>query len=434
MTPVHTICLFISGYFVSRLMARLNWHSRIVYFLLRRFGNKPGIILFSLMGGCAALSLVLPNALTVLALLPVIKLICRRNGEPISHGAVTACVLAVIYGANIGGTGSLIGSPANLYLLLTLEMLETPGRETINFFSWFLFGFPLMLLLLFSAWSLLTLLTPGHVMLELSDLRLPQIDPGDETPPADLRKKGIFSLAAVAFLHAAVMLSTAINLPDPEWQIFFHGRRFFMVYSDLAALGVTIVTSLFIFTARVKTGNRNSSNNVEREEKKEKLLPLDQLVGNIPWRGLLMVFAAIAAVFLAALFGGRKTLAYLASNFVIDHRGELLLIFTMVIICLFFTEVLSNTTVSTILFPAAVFMSIDAGFNPLPIAIAVSLASTCAFMTPIATPVNALAFGAVKGVNIRTMLSTGALVNLVSGALISLWTLMVVPRILNLFS
>lgn len=163
MTPIHTLCLFLSGYIASRLLVEVGGHRRVVSKLLKGSQGHPERLLLALMVGCATLSLLIPNALTVLAVIPIVELLTHRRPSPqssepqrpLSPGAVTALGLAVIYGANIGGTGSLVGSPANLYLLFSLEVLAIPGRSSIHFLSWLIFGIPLVGLLLFPAWGVI---------------------------------------------------------------------------------------------------------------------------------------------------------------------------------------------------------------------------------------------------------------------------------------
>ena len=72
------------------------------------------------------------------------------------------------------------------------------------------------------------------------------------------------------------------------------------------------------------------------------------------------------------------------------------------------------------------------GVSGLAVLIIITLSCTCAFMSPIATGVNGLAFGGVKGVSFRKMLWVGFFMNLVGALLISAWTLLVVGRLYGL--
>ncbi len=457
MTLIHTICLFISGYIASRLLVRLKWHIKIVSHLMGRFRGKPEMILCSIMVGCAFLSLILPNALTVLAVIPVIKLLTGQSQDelsnrppedkPVSNSTVTACVLAVIYGANIGGIGSLIGSPANLYLIFALEVMDTPGRSAVNFVSWFIFGFPLMLLLLIVASGLLVAFTPKKVKKELSNLTPGSMSQSrdNKTQPeisSKLRIFGVFAFLTIITLHAAILISTSSDFSEPVMVLSLATRRYSVFYADIIAAAVTLLTTTVVMTVRFKTSTppRPGSHSPPAPSSRpttetyERLLPLNQITGHIPWRGLLAIVLALAVVFGASVLGGRQMLHSAAKMLTNVEQPSVLVVFSFVMITLFATEVLSNTTTATILFPAAALMSVEAGLAPIPPTIAISMASTCAFMTPIATPVNALAFGAVKGVKVSRMLYIGLLLNIASGIIITFWASFVLSHILNLFS
>ncbi|MGE4554096.1 MAG: anion permease, partial [Desulfovibrionaceae bacterium] len=89
----------------------------------------------------------------------------------------------------------------------------------------------------------------------------------------------------------------------------------------------------------------------------------------------------------------------------------------------------SNTVVAAAFFPVAYAAANAAGIDPLALMIAVSTASTCAFMTPVATPCNALAFGEMRGVSLRRMLALGLVLNLACASLMTLWLSWVVPLV-----
>jgi sodium-dependent dicarboxylate transporter 2/3/5 len=381
------------------------------------------------MGGCAALSLILPNALTVLAVIPVLELVLgntdgRPNADP---RLTTALVLAVIYGANIGGTGSVTGSPANLYLLLALEVLELPRREAVHFFSWLAFGLPLMVLLLLPAWGILWAFTPRDVLNALGQVT---VSAPVKSPPIGLQRIGNRVLAICLTAHLCVLLAAPFIQQYPVCKLDLDRVRLTVSFADLSVAAITVVTAAVLLSIRVtvpRSGDSGAANI------RMALLPIRNLWGQLPWRGLLMAAGALTIVFAVACLGGRRVLTHIATQWLPARHGGLLLGLTLVILCIFATELLSNTTTATLLFPLAAVLSQGAGVAPLSITIGISLASTCAFMTPIATPVNALAFGALPGTRLRVMLSAGAVVNLVCGGVIALWVVYVVPIVLAWF-
>jgi sodium-dependent dicarboxylate transporter 2/3/5 len=471
-----TLCLFVSGYLASRLLVRLRYHHRIVARLINRFRSRPELVLLSLMAGCATLSLILPNALTVLAVLPIIELVVRRAGadrreaspsdgvdeaarseasqkaspgdsydttpppsrrlrerwssksmSPEDKALTTALVLAVIYGANIGGSGSVTGSPANLYLLVTLEVLELPGRQALHFVSWLVFGVPLVVVLLIPAWRVLVLFTKRETL-----DRLAHLDPGEPTdaPHKRVREAGAGALLLLALLHAAALAAGALVASREVFTLALASFRYTITMPDILMLGVTLLTMALLLATRVPVTPYTTGG---RRHRTVPLLRLTDLVGHVPWRGIALAGAALAIVFAVAYAGGERALEYVSTHWIPSRHGAWALTAAMVVMCIFSTELLSNTTAATLLFPTAAVIGRQMSIDPLPVAVGVSIASTCAFMSPIATPVNALAFGSMKGTRLRTMLQAGGLVNLTSAVVITLWAQLVVPLVLSWF-
>ena len=97
----------------------------------------------------------------------------------------------------------------------------------------------------------------------------------------------------------------------------------------------------------------------------------------------------------------------------------------------FLTEFLSNTTVALTFFPLVYNIAENIGLDILSSLIIVSISTTCAFMSPVATPVNALAFGSVKGVSLKKMLLVGFLMNIISSFWLSFSVANFVPWIIQ---
>ena len=159
------------------------------------------------------------------------------------------------------------------------------------------------------------------------------------------------------------------------------------------------------------------------------LLTARDVFAGLPLRGLALV-AAIAAILVAVhALGldrhGAQLLAWVSG--LLDGRLGLFFAVTCTVILL--TEGLSNTVVAAAFFPIAYAAATTAGLDPLALMIAVSATSTCAFMTPVATPCNALAFGEMRGVSLRRMLALGLVLNLVCASVMTLWLSLVIPLV-----
>ena len=146
---------FISGFLVSRVLIKTRLPQKLVRLLSGESHNSLSLTLLYLIGTAAAVSLFIPNAITVLTLLPVLELLSRAFRDHGDRRAPTLLTLAVLYGANIGGMGSVTGTPTNLVLVGYLEAWDVPGADHITYLRWLLWGVPLVTLLALLAWGVL---------------------------------------------------------------------------------------------------------------------------------------------------------------------------------------------------------------------------------------------------------------------------------------
>ena len=86
----------------------------------------------------------------------------------------------------------------------------------------------------------------------------------------------------------------------------------------------------------------------------------------------------------------------------------------------FLTELTSNTATAEMLLPVLAALGVALEVDPRLLMIPGTIACSCAFMLPVATPPNAIVF-ATERVSIRTMARTGLILNLIGVALITLW-------------
>ena len=160
-----------------------------------------------------------------------------------------------------------------------------------------------------------------------------------------------------------------------------------------------------------------------REVTQRTLLTWDQ-AQRLPWDILL-------------LFGGGLTLAaQLAKVGVLDMVAENLasipslstglLVAGFVAMSLFLTEVMSNLALTVVLVPVVANVAMLWGLDPLQLVVPVTMASSCAFMLPMATPPNAIVFGSGR-LTMPTMVRVGVVLNLVAAAVVWAWATWVLP-------
>ena len=153
------------------------------------------------------------------------------------------------------------------------------------------------------------------------------------------------------------------------------------------------------------------------QDKTQRLLEARDL-GRLPW-DILLLFGgglALAKGFEAAGWAGR--LADGAAG--LGWSAEAMLILVTAI-GLFATELMSNLALTLLLTPVAGILAIGMGVHPLYFAAPVALASSGAFMLPMATPPNAIVFSSGR-IRMAEMARVGLLLNLVTlAAILLLW-------------
>ncbi|MCF6285855.1 MAG: anion permease, partial [Candidatus Hydrogenedentes bacterium] len=150
------IFLFLGGFLVALAMEHWDLHRRIALRLLLFFGGKPSRVLLGFMVPTFFLSMWISNTATTMMMLPIALSVVLRLEES-SQGMAPkrfslGLLLAIAYSASIGGTATLIGTPPNASMIAIVES-TFPEAPTISFATWFLFAFPLALVLFVCLWG-----------------------------------------------------------------------------------------------------------------------------------------------------------------------------------------------------------------------------------------------------------------------------------------
>ena len=395
------VLMFAQGYLICRILVVTRLTDIFVFRSLQKSRGRPDLICLYILVSSALLSFFIPNAVTVLILLPVLKTIeqetaSRFNGQGLS----TALTLSVIYGANIGGMGSLIGSPANLLLIAALDVYSVAGREQIGFFNWFIWSLPLVTLFVSAAWILLVFLAiPKSARNITLSLNL------TENHGSLSRQQQSGMILFYVFLTFWITESLLKEL-IPAFKPFDAPVCIIFL--------ICFIHAVFIHPL---------------EPESEPLLHPKDMIEGFPKRGIFFLGILAAFVFIVRFFQLDRSVSDWLLKMISPGISPFVIMLSLTMTVIFLTEILSNTLVSTAFFPIAYFISNACNISPLPLMIAVSLASTCAFMTPVATPCNALAFGEMTGTSFRIMLISGFFLNLIGALMMSAWLWFIIPVI-----
>lgn len=396
------IFLFLGGFLLALAMQRWQLHRRIALAILRQSGTSAASIIGGFMGGTAFLSMWVSNTATALMMLPiglsVIELFRRQEvGEDSTTLALeknfsTALLLGIAYGANIGGVGTLIGSPPNALLA---AFLREAGGVQISFASWLLIGLPTVGLMLPLTWLLLTrVLYPlhGHEVRSGKSLIAAEIRALGPMGREEKLVAGVFVLTALLWILQPLItrLIPALKLDD----------------TMIAMLAVLL---LFILPSDWK--------------KRQFLLDWDYAC-KLPW-GLLLLFGGGLSLAGAIQESGLSRLMGDALHKGADFPPWLIVLgITGVMIAL--TEVTSNTATAATFLPIILSLAVTIGQPVLLLAVPAVLASSFAFMLPVATPPNAVVYAGGQ-LQIKDMVRAGLWLNIV-GTLVITFIAMTIAR------
>jgi solute carrier family 13 (sodium-dependent dicarboxylate transporter), member 2/3/5 len=383
------IYLFMGGFIIALAMERSNLHKRIALNIVKLVGVKPGSIVIGFMISAAFLSMWVSNTATAMMMLPIALSIIRLVEHPddISAGDLQTnfglvMVLCIAYACNIGGIGTLIGTPPNA--LMAGYMLETYGVD-IGFSQWMLIGVPLVVISLPMVYILLAKIT--------YPIKIKEIPGGKEIINDQLKKGG--SITRAELMVAIVFISTALL-----W-IFRPLLESFI--PNISDTGIAIFGAIVMFLLPVNF--RKGQFVLKWEDAKR--LPWEVL---ILFGGGLSLAAAITDTGLAEWIGGSLS--------ALSGWPVLILIVTSLLVIIFLTEITSNTATAAAFLPILASVAIVMGQDPLVLVIPAAIGASCAFMLPVATPPNAIVYGSGL-VSIPQMAKAGFMLNLLMVVLIT---------------
>jgi sodium-dependent dicarboxylate transporter 2/3/5 len=383
------IYLFLGGFVVALSMERWGLHRRIAFSVLSIIGSNTNHIVGGFMLIAAGLSMWISNTATTIMLLPiaisVLDVIANEGkASVIARRNLGLCLLlGVAYAASIGGVATLIGTPPNLFLASFVQ--DQTGQE-IGFVRWMAVGLPVSMVFLPLCWLLLTrVLYP--VSMETLD-GVPARMRGSLVALGPMSRGERMTLVVFLFMAAGWTLRPLLT------KLNFSG---YTPLSGLTDTGIAILAALALFVLPVKLRSRE--------------FVMDwSAVTSLPW-GVLLLFG-----------GGLSLAAAMQSNGVSEYLGQstaglallpqLVIILCIVTMVIFLTELTSNIATTATLLPVLAALGPILGLNPMYLVVPATIAASCAFMLPVATPPNAVVFGSGR-IGAGHMARAGLLLNLI---------------------
>ena len=388
------IFLFMGGFLIALAMERWNLHRRIALTIISVVGTSAERLILGFMVATAFLSMWISSTATTMMMVPIGTAIILKFDELMDNYHVNgkeatkkrfgkALMLAISYSALTGGLGTLIGTPPNVIFAGFAN--ETYGIE-ISFANWMLFGVPVAIIFTAIAYFVLVKVLFPFKVSELPGGKEIISSQKQELGPMSIEEKmvaTVFVLTATAWITRTFLLQPYVsqNISD-------------------AMIAMIAAFALFLLPSK---------------QKGETLLNWE-VTKKLPW-GILILFGGGLAI--AAGFSSSGLTEWIGTQLTgLSHLPMIVILFSIIFLVIFLTEITSNTATATMLIPIMGALAVALEVNPLAFLVGTTIAASCAFMFPIATPPNAIVFS--SGVlTIPDMAKAGIWLNIIFSVLLT---------------
>lgn len=393
------VFLFFGGFVLALALEKVNLHKRIALTIIKKTGTTPNKIILGFMIATAFISMWISNTASTVVMLPIAMsvinlLIDDADGfTKNDKNFALSIMLGIAFAANAGGIATIIGTPPNSVLI---GLLENEYAIEISFLKWMLLGLPFSVLLITIIYFILVkLIFPSgelqfNASKEVIDVELQKL--GKITPK---EKYVLIIFGVVVFLW---MFRTLINKIIPGLALTD------TIISVLGAL------ALFAIPFNLKKGDFI----LEWGDTKK-----------LAW-GILILFGGGLA--LAKGMSSSGIVDLVAQSIATANISIFLTAAILIVLMLFMTELMSNVALVAVLAPVVAGIAIGLEIPMLYLLIPVTIASSCAFMLPMATPPNAIVF-ASGYIKVHQMAKAGVLINIIAIALLILMFKFFVPLV-----
>lgn len=395
------VYLYLGGFMIALAIEKWNLHKRIAINIINFIGTNVQNIILGFMLATAFLSMWISNTATAVMMLPIAIAIVKQlkdNPNTIANENQLfgkSLMLGIAYSASIGGISTLIGTPPNLVLAGILK--ETYNYE-ITFYQWFVFAFPISILLLFICWKYLT-----SIAFKLKQKEFP----GGKEEINRLKKK----LGKISYEEKAV--SIVFVLVAFSWIFRSVLLNKISPHIDDTIIALTFAIILFLIPAK---------------NKKDKILNWSD-IEKLPW-GIILLFGGGMAI--ANAFKTSGLADWIGTQITsLDGFTLFTLLFILIASVNFLTEITSNLATTAMLLPILIPLAESFNVHPLIIMVGTTIAASCAFMLPVATPPNAVVFGSGY-LSVKDMAKKGFVLNIISIFLILLFAYFILPILWNI--
>jgi len=351
------VILFFGGFMISAAMTKHGLDRAIAAKLLRPVSHSPLMLLIAVVGISAFFSMWMSNTATAAMMLAIMLPVFKSVDE--NEPYLMALILAVPFGANIGGIGTPIGSPPNAVAFGVINSQSASTGISMTFLDWMMMAVPLEIVLLAVVVIVL------YVAFRPSKgLMLKAIETAPQLTGKAMVTLGILCVAIVLWLTG-------------EW-------------TGLKDAGVALLAAAALCTFGL----------LDHKD-----------VNKLDWNILILMWGGLSLGDAIAQTGTADLVQQI--NFAAIPGGAWAVASIFVIVAVGLSTFMSNTAAANLIVPIAMALAVGTKETPLELALMTGLACSFAMALPVSTPPNALAF-ATGRVSARAMLLSGGLISIIA--------------------
>ena len=393
------VFLFFGGFVLALGLEKVNLHRRIALTIIKKTGTSPNKVILGFMIATSFMSMWISNTASTVVMLPialsVINLLIdqQESSTKQTRNFALSVMLGIAFSANAGGIATVIGTPPNSVLI---GLLENEYQIQISFVKWMVIGLPFAIIMITIIYLILVygmFSTKGlqfSASQEVIDNELEKLGP---IKPKEKQVLLIFGIVVSLWIFRTLINSVLPGLKLSD-----------TVISILGAVG------LFAIPFDFKKGDF-----ILEWKDTQKL----------SW-GILILFGGGLALAKGMSATG---IVSLITTYIADGNFSILLTASfLIILMLFMTELMSNVALVAVLAPVVAGIALGLEIPLLYLLIPVTMASSCAFMLPMATPPNAIVF-ASGFIKVHEMARVGIIINCIAVVLLIAFFEFVLPLI-----
>jgi solute carrier family 13 (sodium-dependent dicarboxylate transporter), member 2/3/5 len=424
------IFLFLGGFMLAEALAVQGFDRRAALWLLSRdlLRGSPARAMVAVAITAFVFSMWINNTATTAMMIPIALGLCasiRRLCPPdpelqARHRRYEEGMLITLaYASSLGGICTPIGTAPNM---IAIGYLDRFAGVRIDFLQWMSFGVPVGLAALAGTLVFARLRWPPALerVEGLTATVRRDLEALGPMTPGERRSVAVFGIAIAGWLAPSLLrLWLGQDAPATAW-----------AQRALTEGVVALIAASLLFV--LPSGDSNAKNTTienhpiqgTKVAEVEAIAPAQTAstfrwtpllswtrATRIDWGTLFLLGGGLALGELTVSTGLAAALGDAVGARLGSQVSPLLLLVVVTTLVIYLTELVSNTATTNMMLPIVIPLATEGGMDPVPASLAVTLAASFAFMLPVSTPPNAIAYGTGL-VRLPTMVRFGARLDL----------------------